>query len=321
MIVVTGAAGFIGSCMVTKLNSMGHHQLILVDDFSRPEKKRNWENKQYSELVHRDDFFTYIENNHHQVEVIIHLGARTNTAELDYNLLEHLNLHYSQKVWHYATKFSIPLVYASSAATYGNGEWGYRDDESQLYKLDPLNPYGRSKHEFDKWVMQQGTTPPFWAGFKLFNVFGPNEYHKGRMASLVFHAFHQIEKTGNMNLFRSHHIEYKDGEQMSDFTYVKDVVNTIYWFLTHKPVSGIYNLGTGFARSFYALASSVFKALKATENINFVDIPEDIREKYQYFTEADMNKVRAAQFRKPFRSLELSVRDYVQQYLSKERYF
>ncbi len=321
MIVVTGAAGFIGSCMVAKLNAMGSNQLILVDDFSNPDKKENWKNKQYLELVHRDEFFPYLENNHSKITAIIHLGARTNTAELDCSIFENLNLAYSQRLWSVATKYSIPFIYASSAETYGKGDFGYSDSELLIPKLSPLNPYAQSKHEFDKWILKQDRTPPFWVGFKLFNVFGPNEYHKGRMASEVFHAFQQIQKTGNVKLYRSSHHDYADGEQLSDFIYVKDVVNVIYWFLHHAPKSGVYNLGTGYARSYRALAAATFKVMKMTEHIDLIDLPEDMRDNYQYFTEADISKLRDARFRKPFRSLELAVKDYVQQYLSKNKYF
>jgi ADP-L-glycero-D-manno-heptose 6-epimerase len=319
MIVITGAAGFIGSCMTQKLNNMGMENLILVDDFSKESKIQNWINKKYVDKIDRSLFFSWAEQNKSQIDFIIHLGARTDTTEFDYAIFEELNVEYSQKMWSFAAKNGIPLIYASSAATYGDGAFGYTDDHEIIHQLKPLNPYGKSKNEFDKWVLKQGTTPPFWAGFKFFNVFGPNEYHKGRMASVVFHSFHQIERTGKTKLFKSHRPEYNDGEQIRDFIYVKDVVNVLYWYMCYKPASGIYNLGTGYARPFNALALATFKAMKSTPEIEYIDIPADIRDKYQYYTEAEMKKARQAGLKKPFRSLETSVKDYVIQYLLKNR--
>lgn len=319
MIVITGAAGFIGSCLVAKLNKCGIEDLILVDDFSQEKKRRNWENKTYVDKIHRNDFFAWAELHASQIDFIVHLGARTDTTEFDYSIFELLNVDYSRRVWEFATRYSIPLIYASSAATYGAGEWGYCDNPELIPKLQPLNPYGKSKNEFDKWVLKQHKMPPFWTGFKFFNVFGPNEYHKGRMASVVFHSFNQIKETQKTKLFRSHRTDFADGEQMRDFVYVKDVVNTIYWYMNHKPKSGIYNLGTGYARPFLALATATFKAMKLTPNIEFVDIPEDIRDKYQYYTQADIKKMKRVGNGRAFRALEVSVKDYVQQYLMKNK--
>ncbi len=315
MIVVTGAAGFIGSCMVQKLNSLGNNQLILVDDFSKEIKRRNWENKLYCDKIDRADFFQWANQNVDKIDFIIHLGARTDTTEFDYSVFEELNLFYSQQMWTFAAKKRIPLLYASSAATYGNGEYGYLDSPELINKLQPLNPYGKSKNEFDKWVLKQTLIPPFWAGFKFFNVYGPNEYHKGRMASVVFHSFHQIQDTGKMKLFRSHLPEIQDGEQMRDFIYVKDLVTVLTWFLQYRKQSGIYNLGTGFARPFLALTNVVFKSMKLNPDIEFIDIPEDIRDKYQYFTQADMKKMRQIGYKKSFSSLEKGIADYVKNYL------
>jgi ADP-L-glycero-D-manno-heptose 6-epimerase len=247
------------------------------------------------------------------------LGARTDTSEFDYSILESLNVDYSQRIWTLAAKNGIPLIYASSAATYGDGKYGYADDHSIIHKLEPLNPYGKSKNEFDKWVLKQSTTPPFWAGFKFFNVFGPNEFHKGRMASVVFHSFYQINSTGKSKLFKSHHSDFKNGEQMRDFIYVKDVVNVLNWFMNYTPQNGIYNLGTGYARPFIALANATFKALKSTPNIEFIDIPIDIRDKYQYYTQAEMQKTRKVGLKKQFKPLELSIKDYIVQHLIKNR--
>lgn len=318
MIIVTGAAGFIGSCMVAKLNEMGREDLILVDDFSKEIKRRNWEGKRYVDKIHRNDFFQWAEQNVKSIDLIIHLGARTDTTEFDYSVFEELNVSYTQRMWVFASRHGIPLVYASSAATYGAGELGYRDEETLAYKLQPLNPYGKSKNEIDKWVLKQAVTPPCWYAFKFFNVYGPNEYHKGRMASVILHSFHQIQESGQVKLFRSHRPDYADGEQLRDFVYVKDVVRVIYWYITHLPQSGIYNLGTGLARPFLTLATSTFKAMKLVPNIQFVDIPEDIRDKYQYFTEADMRKMRGAGYKKPFYSLEDGVKSYVTRYLLKD---
>lgn len=317
MIVITGSAGFIGSCMAAKLNESGRDDLVLVDDFSRPEKRRNWENKRYIDKIHRDDFFQWAEQNVSSIELIIHLGARTDTTEFDYSVFEMLNVSYTQRMWAFAAKHRIPLVYASSAATYGAGELGYVDDHALSARLQPLNPYGKSKNEIDKWVLKQFRQPPCWYAFKFFNVYGPNEYHKGRMASVILHSFQQIQETGKVKLFRSHRPDFADGEQLRDFVYVKDVVRVIQWFITHLPQSGIYNIGTGRAQSFLTLATSTFKALNLEPNIEFVDIPEDIRDKYQYYTQADMHKMRAAGYRRPFYSLERGTTSYVTRYLKK----
>lgn len=319
MIVVTGAAGFIGSCMVQKLNSMGLSDIILVDDFTPEKKKRNWTDKQYTDKIDRNDFFKWGANEQQKIKAIIHLGARTDTTERDMGLLNHLNLEYSQQMWSFATQYGIPLLYASSAATYGNGEFGYGDNMEQFTKLQPLNPYGLSKQKFDEWVLKQHQTPPLWAGFKFFNVFGPNEYHKGRMASVVFHAFHQIQEKGEVHLFKSHKPEFLHGEQIRDFIYVKDVTHLLYWFLKNKPQSGIYNLGTGFGRTFNALVESIFAALQLETQINYIDIPEDIRSQYQYYTQAEMKKIRKVGYKKQFRPLERSVKEYVTQYLVKDK--
>ena len=321
MIVITGAAGFIGSCMAAKMNEMGREDLILVDDFSKEHKRRNWENLKYADKIARDEFFAWAEQNAAQVDCIIHLGARTDTTEFDYSVFETLNVYYTQRMWIFAARHGIPLLYASSAATYGAGELGYVDDENLAYKLTPLNPYGRSKNEIDKWILKQALQPPYWYGFKFFNVYGPNEYHKGRMASVIFHSFNQIKETGKVKLFRSHRPDFADGMQLRDFVYVKDVVRVLYWFMVHHPQSGIYNLGTGRARPFLALAESTFRAMGLEPNIEFVDMPEDIRDKYQYFTEATMKKMRAVGFKRSFYALEDGVKSYVRQYLLKGRFY
>ncbi len=315
MIVITGAAGFIPSVLVTKLNEERFYDLVLVDDFSKTEKARNYDQKKYRCLVDREAFPEWLKENQRLVQFVFHLGARTDTTEFDVEIFNKLNLNYSKEVWNICVEFGLPLVYASSAATYGLGEHGYEDNHDVVDKLKPLNPYGESKNDFDKWALQQERQPYFWAGLKFFNIYGPNEYHKGRMASVIFHAFNQIKATGGMKLFRSHNPEYKDGEQLRDFVYVKDVAEVMYFLMHHRKDSGIYNLGTGEARTFLDLTKNTFKALGKEENISFIDTPEDIRDKYQYFTEANMAKLRSIGYDKPFHTLEEGVEDYVSNYL------
>ena len=250
VIVVTGAAGFIGSYLTGYLNQLGFNQLILVDDFSDEKKSANLANKKYLHNIHREQFFDWVKAHPGIVKHVFHLGARTDTTEMDYAVHKKWNLDYSKLVWEFCTVNKIPLVYASSAATYGNGEKGYSDSHEIVARLSPLNPYGFSKNEFDLWVLSQNSAPPFWAGLKFFNVFGPNEYHKGRMASVIFHAYNQIKEKGVVKLFRSHNPDYKDGEQIRDFIYVKDIVHICMWLMQNYPVNGLYNAGTGKARTF-----------------------------------------------------------------------
>ncbi len=315
MIVVTGAAGFIGSALVGELLRQGWQDIVVVDDFSRPDKAPNLEGKTLSAKVDRKEFHDWLDANQQLVQFIFHLGARTDTTEFDTAIFDELNLHYSQEVWKRCVKYGIPLVYASSAATYGAGEHGYDDDHDLIAKLKPLNPYGESKNDFDQWALAQAEKPYFWAGLKFFNVYGPNEYHKGRMASVVLHAFRQIRDTGGMKLFRSHRPDYKDGEQLRDFVYVKDVCDVCLFLMEHRKHSGIYNLGSGKARTFLDLARAVFAALGKDEKIEFIDTPADIRDKYQYYTEANMAKLKGIGYDKPFTSLEEGVGDYVTNYL------
>jgi ADP-L-glycero-D-manno-heptose 6-epimerase len=324
-ILLTGAAGFIGSYMLGYLNRKGYENIIIVDDFSREDKKANYETKRFINKIERENLFDWLKNNNSKIDSVFHLGARTDTTEFDYSIHEKLNVEYSKKIWNYCTDKNIPLVYASSAATYGGGEFGYKDDHDIVEKLDPLNPYGISKNEFDKWILRQthdsrltihGSTPPFWAGLKFFNVYGPNEYHKGRMASMIFHGFNQIQKTGKVKLFKSHKPEFKDGEQLRDFIYVEDVAKVCCWLMDNKIASGLYNLGTGKARTFNDLAKSTFAAMGKEPVIEYINMPEDIRDKYQYFTEADMNKIRNAGYKEDFFSLEEGVADYVRNYLA-----
>ena len=321
MIVVTGAAGFIGSCLVGKLNREGFYDIIVADDFSDKEKNKNLEGKRYSKQIHRDDFLTWLRDKHRFTQFVFHIGARTDTTESDRSVFEKLNLNYSKEVWNICVEFGLPLVYASSAATYGLGTLGYIDNHDLIEKLKPLNPYGESKNEFDKWVLKQKKKPYFWAGLKFFNVYGPNEYHKGRMASVVFHAYNQMQQAGAVKLFRSHNPQFKDGEQLRDFIYVKDIVEVCYFLMHHRKNSAIYNLGSGKARTFLALANNVFEALYKKPVIEFIDTPMDIRDKYQYLTEANMNKLRSIGYTNAFYALEEGISDYVENYLVAGNYY
>ena len=321
-IVITGTAGFIGAVFVQYLNEQGLNHLILVDDFGVESKRNNWEKKQFIKVIERQSFLEQLPDLDFTIDMIVHLGARTDTTEFNYAIHEELNLEYSKSLWNYATEKQIPFIYASSAATYGAGEYGYDDKHDIIGQLKPLNPYGVSKNEFDKWAIAQTTHPLLWTGLKFFNVYGPNESHKGRMASVIFHSFNQIKETGVVKLFKSHKPDFKDGEQLRDFIYVKDVAKVIYWMMddmlsnswdTEK--NGLYNLGTGKARTFYDLAANVFIAQGLKPNIEFVDMPLDIRDTYQYFTEANMVKLRAAGYVAQFYSLEEGVSDYVKNYL------
>ena len=316
MIVITGAAGFIASFLAEQFNKNNINNLILVDDFSRKDKEINHKTLKCHKKIDRTEFLSWFKSNSTSVDYVIHLGARTDTTEMDYRIHEELNVQYSQGIWNICSSQKIPLIYASSAATYGMGEHGYKDDHDVVQKLAPLNPYGESKNNFDKWVLNQKNTPPFWAGLKFFNVYGPNEGHKGRMASVIFHTFNQIEKTGGMKLFRSHHVDYRDGEQLRDFIYVKDVTSIIDFLYNNSITSGLYNVGTGKARTFYDLAKLTFQALNKDPDISFIDTPIDIRNKYQYFTEADMSKLIEQGYSSSFHTLEEGVEDYVKNYLN-----
>jgi ADP-L-glycero-D-manno-heptose 6-epimerase len=318
MLIITGAAGFIGSCLVRKLNDEGYENLILVDDFTKTEKVANWEGKKFLQKVNRSLFLDWLAMHHQKITFIFHLGARTDTTEQSTAIFDELNLNYSKGIWQRCVRYNIPMLYASSAATYGLGELGYEDRHDIVPALRPLNPYGVSKNDFDAWALQQTDTPPFWAGMKFFNVYGPNEYHKGRMASVIFHTARQIEATGTMQLFQSHRAEVKDGAQSRDFIYVKDVVNICFFLFQQQPENGLYNVGTGKARTFLDLATNTFLALGKTPSIRFVETPLDIRDTYQYFTEATMRKLHAVGYNTPFYSLEEGIEDYVKSYLKKK---
>ena len=321
MIIVTGAAGFIGSCLIGRLNRDNFNAIIAVDNFDNDKKNKNLEGKRILEKIDRDEFLVWLEENYEEAEFIFHIGARTDTAEFDKDLLWKLNTDYTKEIWQRCVKYQIPLIYASSAATYGLGEMGYDDDESKVSSLRPLNAYGESKNEFDKWALVQEQKPFYWAGLKFFNVYGPNEYHKGRMASVIMHSYNQIKQTGGMKLFRSHNPNFKDGEQLRDFVYVKDVIEACVFLMHHRKNSGLYNLGSGKARSFLDLTGGVFRALGLEDKISFIDTPEDIRDKYQYFTEANMTKLKSIGFDHQLHTLEDGVEDYVKNYLVNSKYY
>jgi len=316
MIVVTGAAGFIGSYVVGKLNREGIKDIVLVDKYDDPLKIENYHTKAYSDMVDRDVFFDWLDDNAHFVQLIIHLGARTDTIGQEPEIYEELNLKYSQKIWDACIQYGLPLIYASSASTYGDGNQGFDDDHTLIPELKPLNLYAQSKHDFDCWALEQLEQPEFWVGLKFFNVFGPNEYHKDRMASVIFHAFNTISETGRMNLFRSHHSDFEDGEQSRDFIYVEDIAKVILFFMNHRKDSGVYNVGTGEARSYLSLTKAVFKSMRKAEDIGFVDTPEDLRDKYQYYTCANIQKLKRIGYNEPFFSLEVGIQEYVQNYLT-----
>jgi len=318
MIVVTGAAGFIGSYLIGKLNRKGIEDLILVDTFDDPAKECNFSNKNYQSLIERDEFLNWLNHNSEMVEMVFHLGARTDTIGQDPEVYKDLNLRYSQKLWKVCTRWRIPLVYASSAATYGNGDLGFSDEHEQMENLKPLNLYAWSKHDFDVWALKQQETPTFWAGLKFFNVYGPNEYHKGSMASVVYHAYKKISKSGEMKLFRSHRVDVKDGEQKRDFVHVDDIAEVMLFFMENQKRPGIYNVGTGQARSYLDLTRAVFESMNMNPEIHFIDTPAEIRNRYQYFTEAEIEKLREIGYSKPFRDIEHGVGDYVSNYLVPE---
>ncbi|MBP6730676.1 MAG: ADP-glyceromanno-heptose 6-epimerase [Chitinophagales bacterium] len=313
-LIVTGAAGFIGSNLVRRLNAEGYNNLILVDNFDSAIKNKNLEGLSYTSKIDRDQFIEWITENSEAVEFVFHLGARTDTTEFNFRILDSLNLSYTKSLWEVCTVKSIPLLYASSAATYGLGENSFSDEHNLVKNLKPLNPYGLSKHLFDIYALEQEQMPPFWCGLKFFNVYGPGEYHKGRMASVVLHAYKQISETGKVKLFKSHNPEFGDGEQLRDFIYVDDVTDICLYFFKHyhNNLNGLYNVGTGTARSFNDLVKSIFTALGKKPDIEYIPTPEDIRDKYQYFTEARMEKLKMAGYSKKFTLLEDGVKKYVE---------
>lgn len=321
MIIITGGAGMIGSIIAWHLNTkLKRDDLVIVDRITHEDQWQNLVKRQYAQYLDKDALLAWLQNNN-DVTAIIHMGAISATTERDFNKLVADNIHYSQALWQWCTANKVPFFYASSAATYGAGEAGY--DDASISNLRPLNGYGYSKHFFDQWALNQTDTPPAWAGFKFFNVYGPNEYHKERMASVAFHSFNQFNETGAVKLFKSHKDGFEDGMQLRDFVYVKDAASVVVHFAMQaiggRPLANsIYNVGTGHARAFKDLATAVMVSLGKTPNISYIDMPTDLQGRYQYFTQASMQKLRDAGYTEPFYSLEDGVKDYVQQYLMLE---
>lgn len=324
MIVITGGAGMIGSMIAWHLNTvLEREDIVIADRINHPEQWQNLCHRRYVNYLDKDELFGWLSDSKKtsakKIDAVIHMGAISDTTERDFNKLVQDNIRYSQQLWLWCAENKVPFLYASSAATYGGGESGYNDDESQIDEFRPLNAYGYSKQFFDQWALRQAreklACPPQWHGFKFFNVYGPNEYHKERMASVALHSFNQFSEHGTVKLFKSHKPDYKDGMQLRDFVYVKDAAAVVAHFMMHSDKSGIYNIGTGKARSFKDLATAVMTSMGRKPSITYIDMPQDLHGKYQYFTEANMAKLRAAGYTKPFYSLEEGVRDYVQNYL------
>lgn len=312
-VIVTGGAGFIGSCIVRELNDFGVEDIVVVDNIASTDKWKNLVNKKYIRYYNKNNFLNELYN-FKDFDYIIHMGACSATTEKDFDYLNINNLEYTKTLWNFCVENGIRFIYASSAATYGDGRFGF-DDKNEITNLIPLNGYGYSKQLFDIWAKKQTKKPLQWVGFKFFNVYGPNEYFKGSMASVIMHGYNSIKKSNNIKLFKSYKEGYGDGEQKRDFIYVKDICKVIKFMIENKEVSGLFNLGTGEARSFYDLAKATFNALSLNENIEFIDMPENIKEKYQYFTQAEMDKLRKVGYNDKFYSLEEGIKDYVQNYL------
>lgn len=316
MIIVTGGAGFIGSCVVRSLNEAGRSDIVIVDNISETDKWMNMRNKKYIKYVHKSRFLEELPT-YENVEAIVHMGAQSSTTERDFDYLWENNFEYTKALWNYCAEKHISFIYASSAATYGDGSLGF-NDRMDIDKLLPLNGYGYSKQLFDMWVKHQAKSfPAQYCGLKFFNVYGPNEYFKGSMASMVFHGFNQIKETGKVKLFKSCNPNYADGGQLRDFVYVKDICKVIMWLLVNKHVSGLFNVGTGRAQSFAELAEATFHALELEPNIEYIDMPEKLRGKYQYYTKAEMSRLYDAGYPFEFMDVEKGVRDYVQGHLDK----
>jgi ADP-L-glycero-D-manno-heptose 6-epimerase len=316
MIIVTGGAGFIGSCIVRALNDSGINDIVIVDDIGITDKWLNIRNKKYIEYVHKSKFFDKLPS-YKNVTAVIHMGAQSSTTEKDFDYLWDNNFEYTKALWNYCAEKQISFIYASSAATYGDGGEGF-DDAMDIDRLLPLNGYGYSKQLFDIWVKHQATvSPKQYVGLKFFNVYGPNEYFKGSMASMVYHGYKQIKETGKIRLFKSYNPKYEDGEQLRDFVYVKDICDVVLWLLDNKNISGLFNVGTGEAQSFRELAEATFAAMELEPNIEYIEMPERLVDKYQYFTRAEMGKLVGVGYKSNFRSIQEGVNDYVKEYLSK----
>lgn len=312
-VIVTGGAGFIGSCIVQMLNSMGLREIIVVDNVNTSEKWKNLRNKKYESYYHKSEFLNRLPQLK-GITHIVHMGACSATTELDFDYLYKNNFEYTKTLWNYATEKQISFIYASSAATYGAGENGF-DDKQELCQLMPLNRYGYSKQLFDEWSIKQTDGPKQHIGLKFFNVYGPNEYAKGSMASMVYHGFIQAKEERSIKLFKSYRAEYADGGQLRDFIYVKDICSIVKYFLENEEINGIYNLGTGHAESFKTLAISVFEAMNKQPEITYIEMPEQLKGKYQYYTQAEITKLREVGYNAPFMSIQDGVKDYVQNYL------
>jgi len=326
MIILTGGGGMIGSMIAWHLNTqMNFDDFVIVDDLINEQQENNFNKRKFIEYIAKDDLEKYL-NDKKNVSAVIHMGAISSTTESNFNRLLQSNIRFSQALWHWCAENKVPFIYASSAATYGNGSVGYGDNESELDKLSPLNAYGFSKHFFDRWVQlelsKNQPTPPQWCGLKFFNVYGPNEYHKGRMASVAFHAFNQFKETNQIKLFKSEHPSYADGMQVRDFIYVKDAVKIIIFFLNNNNFSGLYNAGTGNAETFKALAEAVLINTKGQpDDIKYIEMPNDLKGKYQYYTQATMNKINSIGFNDNFMNLKEGVTDYLENYLlTSDRY-
>jgi len=318
LLIVTGGAGFIGSGLVWQLNQEGIDDILIVDNLASSEKWKNLVGLNFSDYVHKSDFLRLLDSGAlGEIKAIFHLGACSSTTELDADYLIQNNLEYSKRLAQFALTKGIRFIYASSAATYGDGSRGFKDDENKLTELRPLNMYGYSKHLFDLWLQRNNLLDKV-VGLKFFNVFGPNEYHKGEMKSVVCKAYFQIKATGQLKLFKSYHPAYGHGEQKRDFVYVKDCTQIMTWFWQHPEINGIFNLGTGKARTWNDLAKAVFAAMNLPVNIQYVEMPDNLKGKYQYFTQADMNKFFSVYPDYEFCSLEQGVRDYVLNYLEQK---
>ncbi len=319
MIIVTGGAGFIGSVLAWKLNSLGHQDLVIVDEYAENSPKwNNIKKRSFSQYINHETFIEQLESGKwdQMITALFHLGACSDTTEKDINYLRKNNSEYSERIARWCLKNNVYLSYASSAATYGNGDLGFSDEDWKSRSLRPLNPYGQSKLDFDLWVLKNGYEKNL-TGFRFFNVYGPNEYHKGVMRSMVQKGYEQIQSQGKIKLFKSYVNEYADGGQMRDFIYVKDVVDAMIWFFEHPKISGIFNLGSGRAESWNDLAAALFKACGKPVNIEYIEMPDSIKNQYQYFTQADLSKLTATGCPARFGKLENGVADYVKNYLSK----
>ncbi len=314
MILLTGGAGFIGTNVMKYLNEEGLQDILLVDNIGHSDKWENTLDCRFMAYSHKDEFFSEIEKYQSKLRAVIHLGACSSTTEKDFDYLIRNNLSYSQKLWTISAECQIPFVYASSAATYGDGSVGFSDCHSSLSHLKPLNRYGLSKHLFDIWALEQKKAPPVWVGFKYFNVYGPYEFHKGRMASMVLHGYRQILSTGKIELFASDKENCQDGDQIRDFIYSRDVARMTVFPLQHKVESGIYNIGTGTGRTFNELSLSLFEAMGRSPCIDYIPMPNDLRSKYQYYTEANTKKISESAFASAFsevKPIEEGVKEYV----------